>query len=270
MVEFVSADWVESQLGSPDFLLIDPRGPMRYMQGHLRGAVNLPAVRLFGRDGKLLSTYELAEFFGSVGVGNDTPVTMYDGGDGRNAAMAAWSLEYLGHTDIRLMDTFFETWAAQGREKLYRPVKPTANTLEPRLNAAVRAGLEEVSRLVENAGGGEAATMLDLRSQDEFNGLPEIDERPGHIPGAVNLVWQQLVDGNDSYLNSEGELRRLLEARGVEGGKRVIAYCRSGIRASVGYLALKQLGYDVRLYDGSYLEWMNSGMPVEGTEETGQ
>ena len=266
MVEFVSADWVESQLGSPDFLLVDPRGPMCYMQGHLRGAVNLPAVRLFGRDGKLLSTYELAEFFGSVGVGNDTPVTMYDGGDGRNAAMAAWTLQYLGHTNIRIMDTFFETWAAQGREKLYRPVKPTANTLEPRLNTEVRAALEDVARAIEHPGEEGAVTLLDLRSQDEFNGLPEIDERPGHIPGAVNLVWQQLVDGNDSYLVSESDVRGLLESRGTQPGGRVIAYCRSGIRASVGYLALKQLGYDVRLYDGSYLEWMNSSMPVEGTQ----
>ena len=265
MVDFVSADRVESRLGSPDFLLIDPRGPMRYMQGHLRGAVNLPAVRLFGRDGKLLSVYELAEFFGSVGVGNDTPVTLYDGGDGRNAAMAAWTLEYLGHTDIRIMDIFFETWAAQGREKLYRPVRPTANQLEPRLNEGVRAVLDDVSRAMEGARAGDAVTLLDLRSQDEFNGLPEVDERPGHIPGAVNLVWQQLVDGNDSFLLPESSLRRLLEIRGVLEDAPVIAYCRSGIRASVGYLALKQLGYDVKLYDGSYLEWMNRGMPVEET-----
>lgn len=263
MVEFVSADWVESQLGAPDFLLIDPRGPMRYMQGHLRGAVNLPAVKLFGRDGKLLSTYELAEFFGSVGVGNDTPVTMYDGGDGRNAAMASWTLEYLGHDKVRIMDTFFETWAAQGREKLYRPVRPTANRFEPRLNPGVRASLEEVSQSLGSADVGARSTLLDLRSQDEFDGLPEIDERPGHIPGAVNLVWQQLVDGNDSYLLSEGNLSRLLDSRGVSREAPVIAYCRSGIRASVGYLALRQLGYDVKLYDGSYLEWMNRGMPVE-------
>ena len=263
MVEFVSADWLESQLGNPEFLLIDPRGPMRYMQGHLRGAVNLPAVRLFGRDGKLLSNYELAEFFGSVGVGNDTPVTMYDGGDGRNAAMAAWTLEYLGHDNIRIMDTFFETWAAQGREKLYRPVRPTANQFVPSLNPEVRATLEDVSRALEGASGGDAVTLLDLRSRDEFDGLPEIDERPGHIPGAVHLPWQQLVDGNDSYLLPEVNLRQHLESSGVPPGSPVIAYCRSGIRASVGYLALKQLGYNVQLYVGSYLEWMSRGMPVE-------
>lgn len=266
MVEFVSADWVESQLGSPDFLLVDPRGPMRYMQGHLRGAVNLPAVRMFDRESKLLSVYELAEYFGSVGVGNDTPVTFYDGGDGRSAAMAAWALEYLGHTDIRLMDMFFEQWAAQGREKLYRPVRPTANTLEPRLNPSVRATLEDVSRAVEADSAGRQVSLLDLRSQMEFDGLPDLDDRPGHIPGSVNLVWQELVDGNAGYLESAVALKEKLAAREINPEKPVIAYCRSGIRASVGYLALKSLGYDVRLYDGSFLDWMNSGMPVEEGE----
>ena len=267
MVEFVSADWVAARLGSPDFLLVDPRGPMRYMQGHLRGAVNLPAMRLFDREGKLLSVYELAEFFGSVGVGNDVPVTLYDGGDGRNAAMAAWTLEYLGHTDIRIMDLFFEEWAAQGREKLYRPVRPTANTLEPRLNHSVRATLEDVSRAVTDQPTDRPPRLLDLRSQAEYEGMPDLDERPGHIPGAVNLVWQELVDGNDGYLKSPEALRALLQDRQVNADAPVIAYCRSGIRASVGYLALKQLGYDVRLYDGSYLEWMNRGMAVEASAE---
>ena len=267
MVEFVSADWVESQLGTPDFLLVDPRGPMRYMQGHLRGAVNLPAVRLFGREGKLLSVYELAEYFGSVGVGNDTTVTMYDGGDGRNAAMAAWTLEYLGHTNVRIMDVFFEQWAAQGREKLYRPVRPTANTLEPMINPSVRATLEDVSRALETIPNGGKVTLLDLRSKMEFDGQPDVDDRPGHIPGAVNLVWQELVDGNASYLESPEVLNGKLEARQIDPDGPVIAYCRSGIRASVGYLALKQLGYDVRLYDGSYLEWMNEDMPVEETRK---
>ena len=263
MALFVSADWVAAHLDAPGSLLIDPRGPMRYMQGHLRGAVNLPAARLFDREGKLLSVYELAEFFGSVGLGDDTTLTLYDGGDGRNAAMVAWTLEYLGFTDVRIMDIFFEEWAAQGREKLYRPVRPTANRFTPQVNPGVRATLEEVATALAPESGDGGAILLDLRSQGEYEGMPDLDARPGHIPGAVNLAWQELVDGSGSYLKAEGQLRELLESRGVGPDRPVIAYCRSGIRASVGYLALKQLGYNVRLYDGSYLEWSNREMPVE-------
>ncbi len=266
MITFVSADWVQANLEAPGALLIDPRGPMRYTQGHLRGAVNLPAVRLFDRAGKLLSVFELAEFFGSVGLGEGVSLTLYDGSDGRNAAMLAWVLEYLGYTDVHIMDLFFEEWAAQGREKLYRPVRPTANQFTPRINPQVRATLEEVVAARSGDSGG-GVTLLDLRSQAEYVGLPDVDTRPGHIPGAVNLVWQELVEGRQSYLKSPDELRELLEARNVGRDDRIIAYCRSGIRAAVGYLALRQLGYDVRLYDGSYMEWMNRDMPVETTPQ---
>ena len=271
MAVFVSADWVQENLSAPGSLLIDPRGPMRYMQGHIRGAVNLPAVRLFGRDGQLLSVFELAEFLGSVGLSNDTALTLYDGGDGRNAAMLTWVLEYLGYTDVRIMDIFFEEWAVQGRDKFYRPVRPIANQFTPQVNPRVRATLEEVSAALADSEGGRGgreggATLLDLRSQAEYDGMPDLDTRPGHIPGAVSLVWQDLVEGQASYLKSPEVLQELLDSRNVGKEDAVIAYCRSGIRASVGYLALQQLGYNVRLYDGSYLEWMNRDMPVETTQ----
>ncbi len=272
MAVFVSADWVQANLDAPGSLLIDPRGPMRYMQGHIRGAVNLPAVRLFDREGKLLSVFELGEFLGSVGLGEGVALTLYDGGDGRNAAMLSWVLDYLGYTDLRIMDIFFEEWAAQGREKLYRPVRPTANQFTPQVNPQVRATLEEVAAALNTGGAGNPSSnapikLLDLRSPSEYAGMPELDARPGHISGALNLVWQELVDGKDGYLKSPAALQELLDSRNVSRDDTVIAYCRSGIRASIGYLALRQLGYNVRLYDGSYLEWMNRDMPVEATPE---
>ena len=277
MAHFVSADWVEAHLDDPNSLLLDPRGPMRYMQGHLRGAVNLPATRLFDREGKLLSVYELAEFFGSVGLGNDISLTLYDGGDGRNAALVAWTLDYLGYNEVRIMDLFFEEWAAQGRPKFYRPVRPTANQFLPQVNPQGRATFEEVAAAVAAAGGGGSSgggdggssgggiKLLDLRSAAEYAGLPDLDTRPGHIPGAVNLPWTELVDGSGRYLQPPAAMRERLAAQGINPPDKVIAYCRSGIRASVGWLALQQLGMDVRLYDGSYQEWMHRGMAVESS-----
>jgi rhodanese-related sulfurtransferase len=45
MFTFVSADWVQQRLESPDVLLIDPRSPVRYMAGHPKNAVNLPVPK---------------------------------------------------------------------------------------------------------------------------------------------------------------------------------------------------------------------------------
>ena len=58
-------------------------------------------------------------------------------------------------------------------------------------------------------------------------------------------------------------LRERLAAAGITPRDSVVAYCRSGVRASLAYLSMQQAGYTVRLYDGSYAEWMDSGQPVE-------
>ena len=58
-------------------------------------------------------------------------------------------------------------------------------------------------------------------------------------------------------------LHRRLADVGITPSEPVVAYCRSGVRASLAYLSMQQAGYNVRLYDGSYAEWMDSGQPVE-------
>ena len=56
MARLVSTSWVAERLGQRGFLIIDPRRPMKYLSGHLPGAVNLPAYKAFGADGALLAS----------------------------------------------------------------------------------------------------------------------------------------------------------------------------------------------------------------------
>jgi thiosulfate/3-mercaptopyruvate sulfurtransferase len=165
-------------------------------------------------------------------------------------------LEYLGRSDVQLMDTFFEGWAPQGREVFYRPVEPSRRRFIARVAPDIRATLEDV----KNRG---AARLLDVRSVEEFVGEWEADERPGHIPGAVNVPWDELVGTGHRYLESMEGIERRLAAVGISAGDSVIAYCAVGVRASVAYLALRQLGLQVRLYDGSFAEWTGAALPVE-------
>ena len=58
-------------------------------------------------------------------------------------------------------------------------------------------------------------------------------------------------------------LEQKLKAAGIKRSDEVITYCRTGPRAAVGYLALQELGYDVRLFDGSYAQWSAGKLPVE-------
>lgn len=256
MATFVTADWVAERIGQPGYLIIDPRSAMRYLMGHLRGAVSVPYKKLQAPDGKLGPPELLAAAFGDAGLGNDVTPILYDHQDGRNAAMAAWVLEYLGRNDVHIMDLRYEAWKDEGREVLYRPVLTRAAGFTVRLNPAIRATLDDVS----NRG---TCNLVDARTAEEFRGEFEADHRPGHIPGAVSLPHADLA-GADGNLYADGDtVRERLAGAGIAESEPVIAYCRSGIRAAVTWLALAQEGYTVSLYDGSYAEWMDSDQPVE-------
>lgn len=111
-----------------------------------------------------------------------------------------------------------------------------------------------------------SVAILDARPPAQFSGeVPgEGIDRPGHIPGAHNVFWQTLVESEaDPRLKAEAELRRIFEEAGAEPGDTVVAYCRTGGQGSFLYSVARHLGYDVRLYDGSYIDWSRTEYPVE-------
>jgi thiosulfate/3-mercaptopyruvate sulfurtransferase len=239
-----------------DFVIVDPRRPMKYLSGHLSGAINLPVYRAFGDNGSLLDPAALAEWLGAGGVGGDVTPVLYDSPQGQNAAMLAWIMEYLGAPEVFLLDVFFERWKSEGREVAYRPVEPVKRRFTPRLNQRLRATLDEVRANTTDR-------LVDFRSHEEFTGERDLDGRPGHVPHAVNLVWRDLNGAGDRLLAPREQLERQIAAAGIGHGQKVVAYCRSGPRAALGYLALTQAGYNARLFDGSFAEWARAGMPVE-------
>ncbi|MGH9865558.1 MAG: sulfurtransferase [Candidatus Acidiferrales bacterium] len=251
----VSADWVEKHLDSPDFLVLDPRSAVRYMAGHPKNAVNLSVAKLRDAQGNVLPNDELARRIGKAGLdGHRTPV-IYDNADGRSAAFLAWMLIYLGRDDVHVMESFWEQWIVDGREAFYRPVPPQPREFVAKPRNELRTSLKQMQDAT-------AVKRIDLRGADEFLGKTDMDERPGHIPGAVNLPCQEMGAAG-RLLKSNEQLEELFLSHGISSNDRAIAYCRTGVRAALGFFALAQLGFNVSLYDGSYAEWARSGSPVE-------
>src|SRR6516225_8211067 len=257
MTKLVSMDWVAERLQQHQFVLVDARRPMKYLSGHLPGAINIPAYKAFGPEGRLLGPESLADLIGNAGLGDDSMAVIYDSPEGQNAAMLAWILEYLGHADIRVVEAFFEAWKASGREVLYKPVAQPRKAFTGRLNLSVRATLDDVLDAHD-------IRFADFRSREEYTGITTIGEdKAGHIPGAVNITWRDLGCSSERMLKPVEDLARITNAAGIDRGDKVVAYCRSGPRAALGYLALSQLGADVRLFDGSFAQWSQAGLPAE-------
>ena len=255
MAQFVTTAWVAERLDDPNFILLDPRRPMKYMSGHLRSAVNLPAYKSFDASLALRPVETLAQQIGTAGLDDHRSPVLYDSYDGQNASVIAWILEYLGRDDVHIMDRFYDTWLAEKREVLYKPVDAVARTFGPRVNPSIRIDADAIRA---NA----SAKLVDFRSVEEFTGERDMDNKPGHISGAKHIFWRDLVT-QEGFLAPSDKLQDLFGRAGLSKSDTVVSYCRSGIRACVGYLALKQLGYDVQLYDGSYRDWALRNLPVE-------
>ena len=257
MVRFVEPPWLERALAGPSVLPVDPRRPMRYLQGHVRTAINVPVAHAFDADGRLLPNDQLARWLGNSGIQHETALVLYDDYDGQNGAMLAWILTYLGHPDVRFLRQPFAEWKGEGRELFYRPVVAAATTFALQPRPELRASWREVA-----ADG--PSTLLDVRSGAEYAGRDETTGRRGHIPGAKHIPWLQFVQEGGALFAPSGEIAALLATIGAKADSGIVTYCRTGPRAAVAWLALHELGYHVRLFDGSFAEWArHPDLPVE-------
>lgn len=259
MLTYVSAAWLQEHLDSPEILVLDPRSPLRYMAGHPKGAVNAPIAKARDASGALLPLADLARWLGSLGLDDARKPVIYDQADGRNAAMLAWILLHLGREDVHLMESVWETWVSAKREIFYRPVAPVVREFHARPRPQFRATIDQVAAR-------DGARLIDFRGADEYSGKLDNTGRPGHIPGAAHINWQDLAGRDGNILADDDRMREIFEAARIAKEQKVIAYCQVGVRAAIGFLALSKLGQQVALYDGSYAEWAKSNQPVEAPE----
>lgn len=99
--------------------------------------------------------------------------------------------------------------------------------------------------------------LLDARPPAMYEGQA-VWIKPGHIPGAVNLPWANLMtEDNSRLLKPEDEIKEILKEKGISKDKTIICSCGTGREATNEFLLFKSfLGYpDVKIYEGSFTEW---------------
>ncbi|MHA6730649.1 sulfurtransferase [Devosia sp. A369] len=274
----VTAAWVEANLANPNIRIFEVSvDPGVYAAGHIPGAVNLDwhvdLVDTVNRD--IASREKLEGKLRAAGVDADTTIVIY--GDHNNwfAAWGAWVLEIYGlGAKVKLLDGGRKLWEASKLPVTAEvPSFTASNLILAERNEALRARLPNVLDIAQGRIDGK---LVDIRSPDEYSGkifapegVKELSIRAGHVPGAENVPWGTIVN-EDGTFKPVDDIRAIYAAKGVDGSKPVITYCRIGERSSHSWFALKRiLGYDVRNYDGSWTEYGNAvGVPVENTAGT--
>lgn len=267
----VSTDWAESNLNAPKTVFVEvDEDTSAYDTGHIEGAVKLdwktdlqdPIRRDF------VDAQQFSKLLSERGISNDDTVILYGGNNNWFAAYAYWYFKLYGHQDVKLIDGGRKKWELDARplstDKVERP-QTSYTAKEPDLS--IRAFRDEVIAAIGTK------NLVDVRSPDEFSGkilapahLPqEQSQRPGHVPGAINVPWSKAAN-EDGTFKSDEDLAKLYAEAGLDGSKDVIAYCRIGERSSHTWFVLRELlGHqNVKNYDGSWCEYGSLvGAPIE-------
>ncbi|MFB6091477.1 MAG: sulfurtransferase [Haloquadratum sp.] len=252
----VSAAWLAERLD--EVRVVDVRDAWEFDGiGHVPGAVSIPFAEFRSEEGDagMLPGEDAWEsLLSAAGVAPDDDVVAYDDTHGVFAARFLVTAELYGHPPDRLhlLDGDYSAWSREHETTGESPApEPTDYTVgEPERSPLVDY------RTVAGALDADETVIVDTREPQEY------DE--GHLPGAVNLDWRELVDDETRGLKPESELREILAAAGVTPDRRVLLYCNTARRISHTYVVLRSLGYeDVGFYEGSLTEWTDRGGPVE-------
>ncbi|MBT8189914.1 MAG: sulfurtransferase [Bacteroidia bacterium] len=238
-----------------DLVILEASKSKIYKKSHVKNAIYINHNDL-NQDGEIKglikSNEELASYFGSKGVSADSEVVIYDDGSQKYSTRVYWILKYLGADNVKILHKDMDAWG-KARISLTSNVpkiKPTTFTLNP--NPAIFATKEDVKILQSK----DNAILFDARTKAEYDGTSEKPASDGHIVGAVNLDYKDLLTETGAF-KSKDELMAIASTMGITPGTEIVAYCRTSVRAAVIFVAFRNiLGYEnVRVYDGAYLEW---------------
>jgi len=242
------------------FTLTDPdAGRRAYGKEHIPGAVYVdlekdlssPVTSQSGRH-PLPNPELLAHKLGNWGVGDGTQVVVYDDSFGAMAGRMWWLLRWLGHDAVAVLDGGLPRWRREGYAVTDAPPALRRQRFVPR----VREDL-----CVDNTGAASAAehgVLIDARAEERFAGEVEpLDKVAGHVPGAVNLPYEDNLDIDGSFLPPD-ELRTMYgELCRGEAPSAVVHMCGSGVTACHNVLAMEVAGLSGSvLYAGSWSEWI--------------
>ncbi|MFN0110464.1 MAG: sulfurtransferase [Blastocatellia bacterium] len=271
----VTTDWLSKRLADKTvFVLHVARERKAFDEGHIPGARFIALGDILAtRDGiqnELPPVEKLQKYFENLGIGDSGRVVIYGDSNGLSAARTYFTLDYLGHGNrAALLDGGLEKWKAEKRQLETQAIKTESAKFTPRLRTDVVAKLDamrDLSWMASNVAESSGA-IIDARPEEQYIGAA--NTRSGHIPGASNVFWMQhLTNATDLTMKPATELKKLYEAVGLKPGQQTITYCNTGIQASHAYFTLKYLGYDVKMYDGSFTEWSKAeGAPVVSGKE---
>ncbi|NIR43316.1 MAG: sulfurtransferase [Gemmatimonadetes bacterium] len=259
----VSVDWLAEHLDDENLVLLHLGNRERYEGAHIPGAryVLYSAISQSSDEGLRLEmppVDQLRSAFEELGVSDDSRIVLYFADGWVTLTTRVYlTLEYLGlGARTSVLDGGIDAWRAAGHP-VSRDVPTAASrgSITPRPRPALIAQADWLADRLDDDG----VAVIDARTSHYYrgtrggHGMP----RAGHIPGAANIPYVTIVDEETDRFKDLETLRGMFIAAGANRGDQVVTYCHIGQQATLVWFAARLLGYDARVYDGSFQEWSN-------------
>jgi thiosulfate/3-mercaptopyruvate sulfurtransferase len=264
--EIVDAGYVASALAR-GAIVWDVRDARSYAEGHLPGAVNVGDVATVLRDPNREDWVPVARVQAVLGRAGIDPrhreVIVYSRTGDPVPYWVQSGLRHFGATSSKVFHGGLDAWQAAGHPVSREPVTLPAIDLAL---APTNAELIDTPELLARLKSG-SVQLVDTRTPMEFSGDDIRAIRGGHIPGAMNLPYEdnwvdpqaasklaakQVSNRSGMSLKPADQLAALYA--GLDRDKEVVLYCQSGVRASVTASVLRDLGFrKITLYEPSWL-----------------
>ena len=276
----VDVEWLKSNLGAENMVVVDARGSTDYLRGHIPGAVNTN----YGKDGWRVKAdgvpgvfpadpSKLAEVIGNLGIGNDTHVVLVAPGNSSSdmgtATRMYWTFKVLGHDNVSVLNGGMAAYLKAVDDK-GNPTNPLEKGAAEVTAASFAVDLQE-EMLIDEADVTAAieagALPVDNRTADQYLGVNRHgrSKASGTIPGAVNLPQSWTTKNGGGTFRDAATLAKLYEAAGVPTEGPQVSFCNTGHWASIGWFVSSEIlgNKEAQLYDASMTGWTAEDMPME-------
>ncbi len=263
----VTAEWLNEHKSDRDLVILQPSFlKYDYDQEHIEGARYLwtPSLSPDSPEGSMNAPdpAKAADMLGGFGISNQTRVVLcHVRNEVSPSARMFLVLEQLGlQGKVYFLNGGLEAWKRAGYPVTAEAPVVKKATFKPNVSV-----LLVDKTYVKDHLNSSSTTIVDARAKGAYDGDPVGQPRDGHIAGAKNIPYQEMLDQATFVFKPSPQLQEYFTPVAPKD-KELVAYCYIGQTASVVYLAGRILGYNMKLYDGSIQEWSRmKDLPMEKT-----